>query len=217
MNTELHSLKQIRRFIKADWVELDIFRGLEARLQKKVKIFLAEYNNNKKHAMEEQGEGKDLSANQTLCRTPRLGNRSSKVNLCEYFVASTRDTKQMGSNIDKALPEISAHLSRDLLEKNETGYLDVGEWVWFENHLLPVNHPRLQSLGAKNHAHLPSRTRFLLIRFLFFLSDFETMTQGTKIRWLLEQEMVFRPLVRCIHTRSEGSRKYNMAQLVGIR
>ena len=40
--------------------------------------------------------------------------------------------------MDKALLEISLHLFRDLLGENETSLLEVGEWVWFQTHLLPV-------------------------------------------------------------------------------
>ena len=58
----------------------------------------------------------------------------------------------MSRNVDKALPENSANLSRDLLDENETGCLEVGEWVWFRDQLLPVNHPLLQSLEPEDLA-----------------------------------------------------------------
>ena len=64
LNNEFHNLKQIRKFIKHDWKNLNILRNLEARLQKKIKIFLIEYNNikSKKYAIEKQNEEENLHA-----------------------------------------------------------------------------------------------------------------------------------------------------------
>ena len=91
--------------------------------------------------------------NQILCRTRRLKNSSLKINLCEYFVVETWNTKQMSRNVDKALFEIFANLFKNLLDENETEFLKVEKWIWFQDHFLSVNHLLLQIFESENFAN----------------------------------------------------------------